>query len=833
MKSFKSMFIAEEASSNNNPFGLFSFFFGSSSATSGSSKAKDAKDEARKNMIKDKIEKKKKLKEKKDEIKAELIKAKSNFRRNQYNARMQQKLDALQRRLDKVTKLKDMYDPEGKGAILYGPEGLNAFDKMLNNVKNGLPEDAVSDAEYIQAKITDCTMVEDENGEIRDATRDEMQAKLAKVVENDPKVKAVLKKHGCLNDDGTIKQLDEDDYETLMNEFAGQVVDEQAAQNDVDEAEAKLQEIESKQKTIAQIEEKKKKLDEYQTAVDTYEAIDISNADSSVTGEFMKYDEEGNEVPKSWDEVKANLEELGVDKDMYEAAVAAAENPDSGQTIADFLNSADQIEKRKDNLKSKKEEAKNNVKSKASDADIEITESSFEPAEEGRDSKLTKAAKDKESAINAEITQVLDGADDLEALKKQLEESKTLNEKKRDNGRTRIEEAEAAREDRKQRFKDSKEIARKYETDSNENVKKLRKEIEESNVNGGEIVKDGKVGVMVDGKFMERPKPGEDTDAYKEACKLSVLSQMDKDSEPIEVVEPVLNDEGEITNEKEYKEYLQKVRQQEADEATRNDVLNDIKSATALKEGAEPTEYQKKLMKHAAEVLLSVDPSELTDDQKTMLEKICKANPDVIKNLGISKDDLKSLQEAATSAGIKATKATDFSKTEVQNELKEALKALNDGSPTDKQNRLVHEFLTKHGVEDLSDFNSLPDDVKKALEGAGITENNIKEFEDKFKDNGEDFDDDAEDDDGNDDTEGDVTKEPTDPRKVWKRKHHKITKEPLDTFVNKKGSTISKDEFQKKMKNYQIRLAKWKKNQATQTSSLSISAYLKSKLLLS
>lgn len=832
MKSFKSMFIAEEASSNNNPFGLFSFFFGSSSATSGSSKSKDAKDEARKNMINDKIEKKKKLKEKKDEIKAELIKAKSNFRRNQYNARMQQKLDALQRRLDKVTKLKDMYDPEGKGAILYGPEGINAFDKMLNNVKNGLPEDAVSDAEYIQAKITDCTMIEDENGEIRDATREEMQAKLAEVAK-DPKVKAALKKHGCLNDDGeTIKELSPAEYETLMNEFAGQVVDEQAAQNDVDTAEAKLQEIESKQKTIAQIEVKKKKLDEYQTAVSTYESIDISKADSSVTEDFIE-GEGDDATAKSWDKVKEELEKLGVDKDMYEAAVAAADNTDSGQTIADFLNSEEQKKKRKDNLKSKKEEAKNNVKSKASEADIEITESSFEPVAEGQVSKLTKAATDKETAINDEITQVSDGTgvSDLEALKKQLEESKTLNEKKRDNGRTRIEEAEAAREDRKQRFKDSKEIARKYETDSNENVKKLRKEIEESNVNGGEIVKDGKVGVMVDGKFMERPKPGEDTDAYKEACKLSVLSQMDKDSEPIEVVEPILDDKGKITNENEYKEYLQKVRQQEADEATRNDILNDIKSATALKEGAEPTEYQKKLMKHAAEVLLSVDPSELTDDQKTMLEKIYKANPDVIKNLGISKDDLKSLQEAAASAGIKGAKATDFSKEEVKNELKDALKALNDGSPTDKQNRLVHEFLTKHGVEDLSkdNYDSLPDDVKKALEGAGITKDNIKEFEDNI----DDFDADAEEDDGNDDTEGDVTKEPTDPRKVWKRKHHKITHEPLDTFVNKKGNTISKDEFKKKMKNYQIRLAKWKKNQATQTSSLSISAYLKSKLLLS
>lgn len=828
MKSFKSTFLTERQLSNN-PFSLFSFFFGGSSENSA---VKNAKDAARKGMAEDKNRRKKELKDKKDQIKAKLIEAKSNFRRNQYNAKMQQKLDALDRRFQKVTKLADMYKPDGKGAILYGPEGVNAFDKMVNNIKNGLPEDAVSDAEYIQAKITECTMVEDENGEIRPANQAEMQERLAKAAK-DPKVKAALKKHGCLDEEGNIKQLSEEDHTNLMNEFAGHVVDEQAAQNDVDTAEEQLRNIESKQKAVEQIEQKESKLEEYQKAVETYEAIDIARAGSNIEDSFTTG--EGDDTrAKNWDEVKESLEAQGVTKDMYEEAV------NSNGSIKDYLNSDEQKEKRKANLESKKEAAKNDVKTKASDADIEITESSFEPAEGEQDSKLTKAAQDKKSAIDTDKTQVLEGSgvSDLKTLKKELAESKTLNEKKRDDGRARIEEAEAAREDRKQRYKDSQAIAKKYETDSNENVKKLRKDIEESDVNGGEITKEGKPGVMIDGKFVERPKPGEDTTAYKEACKLSVLSQMDKDNEVIEEVKPILNSEGKITNEKEYKEYLQKVRQQEADESARGDVLKDIKSATTLKEGAEPTEYQKKLIKQSTEALLSKDPSELTDDQKSMLENICKANPDVIKTLGISKDDLKSLQESAKSAGLKVEKASDFTKDEVKTELKNALKALNDGTPSDKQNRLVHEFLTKHGVEDLSadNFDSLPDDVKTALDDAGINKNNIK----NFTDNEEKFDNDAEEDDGNDDTEGEVTKKPIDPKKVWHRKHHKITKEPLDSYVNKSGTTISADEYKKKLKNYQIRLAKWEETQSgggqqstTTGECLSISAYLKSKMLMS
>ena len=104
--------------------------------------------------------------------------------------------------------------------------------------------------------------------------------------------------------------------------------------------------------------------------------------------------------------------------------------------------------------------------------------------------------------------------------------------------------------------------------------------------------------------------------------------------------------------------------------------------------------------------------------------------------------------------------------------------------------------------------------------------------EDDFKDAKQNYDDEKEDieNEGEDKEEGDdiddgAGKKIENPSKIWHKKKNKRTGKPTKSYFNKKGDSISQDEFKEKLKNYREKKAA-AKNESTTITKISLSQYL-------
>lgn len=858
MKNFTQ--VVNEGLLDSKPFSIFGLLFGSSHDKD--DEVSKAKKKAREDMAKKKAQAKEELKKKKKSIKAKLIEAKANFKMNQFNIKQKQKADALERRLRQMTKLASMYDRNSSEGILQNENGMEAFQKMLNNVKNGLPEDHIDDMEYIQAKITKCLFKKDDDGNITMSSPNEIQNALNELVSgnnSDPKIKDIMKKHGLVDDNGNIKEVDDETQKQLLSDFAGYSSDYENADKDLENAETIYNELKIKKEKLEKAESTREKLNKISKSLEEYNSIPNVAADITDTDQIPK------SADKPWDEVKDELTKHGVTKEIYENLKDKI-GTEEGQflTLKDALNSTDpNIKgKRTEELKKQKEKLKNDIQSEATEAGLSLDSDDFNDNTE-----LEEKIEERRKAIDKTLTDAnIPEGTTMEIIETALTEA----EKSVKACQERIEERNEQSSQLRATYEAAEEVEKKHGIQNNEDVKKIRAEIENESWNGGEVEQDGKKGVEYidkDGKkqFMPRPEPGsKDEKLYQQRLKLAVLQQQEDLSQPLEVVEPVI-ESGKLKNEKEYKEYLQAKAKREAAESQMEKIRTEIQTAAKnAKDGKEITSEQKELLQAVVNSFPD-DYSKMTEDQQAMLASLSMTPPKDPK----ADDEVEvEVDGNTTTKKMKWSELDDEQKESYRQKLrakeeekhKERLKKLGlSDDQIEKAQKLSKKEKPSSSTSDKTPSSSTSDETPS------IDDITADDFEDGFeikdkdglkyvKQNGEfwmqdehgnkeryenfddwlkevekntDFDP-ADLEDMEDEAEDEEGKKKQDPRKVWKQKTYKRGQKTFRTksYYNKKGNSISKEDFDKKVEAFET----YKRQQTPQGESLSI--YLQKKLLL-
>lgn len=787
---------------DSNPFGIFGLLFGSSHDKD--DEVSKAKKKAREDMAKKKAQAKEDLKKKKKSIKAKLIEAKANFKMNQFNIKQKQKVDALERRLRQMTKLASMYDRNSSDGILHDENGFEAYQKMLNNVKNGLPEDHIDDVEYMQAKITKCLFKKDDNGNITMSSPDEIQTALNELVgtSGDPKIKDIMKKHGLMDDNGNIKDIDEETRKQLLSDFAGYSSDYENADKDLEKAETIYNELKIKKEKLEEAEATRKKLDDISKSLEEYKSIP-NEAGKITNADIPKSNEEG---PKEWNKLTSDeidrLKKLGITKEIYENAYDGASGVDK---MLEKLNKDDVKEKRTAELAKQKNTLKNKIESAASEVGLSLDSGDIDDND-----KIKEKISEKKEAINQTLEEAgIQKDTSSETIKTALVDA----EKNVKTCQERIEERNEQLSQLHTTYEAAEEVDKKYGVQNNEDVKKLKSEVEKESWNGGEVEQDGKKGVEYideDGKkqFMPRPEPGsKDEKLYQQRLKFAILQQQEDLSQPLEVVEPDIDEDGKLTNEKEYKEYLQAKAKREAAESQMEKIRTEIQTAAKnAKDGKEITSEQKELMQAAINSFPD-DHSKLTEDQQAMLTSLSMAPPKDPK----ADDKVKVGDEEKAWKDLTPKQQDEYRKNLRESEEKKHKESLQKLGLNDDQIKKAQKLSEKEETTSTSK-DTTANDSEDDIDFENDADHDEK---DKEEDNNE-----------YDDGEGNKLKNPS---KIWHRKKKKngdgMTKSYYNGEKDNNGKpiSISREEFKEKLKAY--RDAKQRQNE-------SLSIYLQKKLLL-
>lgn len=810
MKNFTQ--VVNEGWFDSKPFSVFGLLFGSSHDKD--DEVSRAKKKAREDMAKKKDQAKEDLKKKKKSIKAKLIEAKANFKMNQFNIKQKQKVDALERRLRQMTKLASMYDRNSSDGILHDKNGFEAYQKMLNNVKNGLPEDHIDDAEYMQAKITKCLFKKDDDGNIIESSPDEIQTSLNELVgtNGDPKIKDIMKKHSLMDENGNIKGIDEETRKQLLSDFAGYSSDYENADKDLEKAETIHNELKIKKEKLEEAEATREKLDKISKSFEKYNSIPNEAEDITETVIPGEDGEDGG-APKEWDKLTSDeidgLKKQGITKEIYKSAY---DESNTRNALVEKLNTEDAKEKRTAELAKQKNTLKNEIESAASEAGLSLDSGDMDDENE-----IKGKISEKGEAINQTLEDAGIPKDtSIETIKTALTDA----EKNVKACREKIEEKNEQLSQLRATYEAAEEVEKKHGVQNNEDVKKIKDEVEKESWNGGEVEQSGKKGVEYidkngDKQFMSRPEPGsKDEKLYQQRLKLAVLQQQEDLSQPLEVVEPDIDKDGKLTNEKEYKEYLQAKAKREAAESQMEKIRTEIQTAAKnAKDGKEITSEQKELIQATVNSFPD-DHSKLTADQQAMLASFSMVPP-------------------------KDPKADD--KVKVGEEEK-VWKDLDDEEKETYRKQLRDEEEKKH-KESLQKLGLNDDQIKKAQKlskkeettstSKDTTTNDSEDDIDFENDADHDEEDKEEDDNEYDDGDGNKLKNPS---KIWHRKKKKngngMTKSYYNGEKDNNGNpiSISREEFKEKLKAY--RDAKQRQNNQSSTSNESLSTYLQKKLLL-
>lgn len=839
MKNFTQ--VVNEGWLDSKPFSIFGLLFGSSHDKDDD--VSKAKKKAREDMAKKKAQAKEDLKKKKKAIKAKLIEAKANFKMNQFNIKQKQKTDALERRLRQMTKLASIYDRNSSDGILQDENGIEAFQKMLNNVKNGLPEDHIDDVEYMQAKITKCLFKKDDDGNITMSSPGEIQDALTQLVgtNGDPKIKDIMKKHGLVDDNGNIKEVDDEIQKQLLSDFAGYSADYENADKDLENAETIYNELKIKKEKLEKAEAEREKLGTLSESLEKYKSIPEEAEDIKDT-DIPKNDSDG---PKKWDKLTSEeingLKKLGITKEIYENAY------DEGLGVTEMyekLNTSDVKEKRTTELAKQKSTLKNEIENTASDAGLSLDEGDIDD-----ENKI----KEKITAKKEAIDQTLETAGiPKDTSKETIKTALTDAEKNVKTCRERIEERNEQSSQLRATYEAADEVEKKHGVQNNEDVKKIKDEVEKESWNGGEVEENGKKGVKYKDEkgeehFMPRSKPGlKDEKLYQQRLKLAILQQQEDLSQPLEVVEPDIDENGKLTNEKEYKEYLQAKAKREAAESQMENIRTEIQTtAKNAKDGKEITPEQKELVQAVVNSFPD-DHSKLTEDQQDMLASFSMAPPkdpkadDKVKVGGEEKawkdltdeqkeDHRKKLFEEEEKKHKERLQKLGLSDDQIDKTLKLSKKEKPTSSSSGESNETstfdditADDFADGEEIEGKDGEKYIKRDGKFYLKDKDGEELEIDNFDEWLAGVEKHTDFDPSDLEGMEDEESDEEKKKKqDPRKVWKQKTYKRGRKTFKTksYYNKKGNSISKEDFDKKVKSFE------KSNE-------SLSIYLQKKLLL-
>jgi hypothetical protein len=769
-----------------NPFSFFTGIF--SWLAPGNESASEAeRKKIRKQMAEDRKRRNDEIRKKKDDLRAQRLQIKAAIRKNNKNVRHANKLRELDRRLDSLKAEADFIGAFSSNSIIISKDQEHALHRRMEKISNGLGPSDRADWDVAQSIFISSIYKEDEDGNVVLKKDEELKAAIDEMKKND-NLKDVLKRNGLVDDDDNYIE-DAEAFNKFASDMGVAVVDAKNAQKDLDDAEDELEMAEKARDTYLEFEKYKKEKDELKSSIGELNDQLIANP-SNIVNEILE-DDDNTKKLKSEEDVKKVLDKYGL---KYEDLKSATDGKDNmAKAVEEFVNS------KKTDIDSHKEKIANELKQKL-DSVLGDDAPDLEVVKDGLDKDTVEKAT---STIDEQIESETE-KQSINKLGEEITNEEKYNELKRElkkkvsDKQRELEKQNDLQEEMNEFYKDAQKNKEKDKVLSNEEVKKIHDDVksEIEDLNPGEVIQDGKVGYYdEEGKFKEKPKTFKDEEEikkYKEALKVSFLSDPDKVVGSAVEVDVKVDGEGNVTYYKKGDDGEdEKITAEEYKEHLKQNAIHE-KNDAYLKSGKDG------IKKDLSDAITAAKNGKAKKEHLELLAKTIKSGEDG----KLSESSIKLLKGAG-------------------------IKELGDGSD-----------------KDTDDMKALLSNIRSRIEDG--------DFGQDYK-----FDDEETHDDDNtqktDADEGDDEREVAingkkmkiqNPAKEWHRRKKKNGQGTTKSYYDKKGNSLSADEYDKRMKAYKEANKKNKSSNNTQTNDapkgqtandkqslqISLSDYLKSRI---
>lgn len=537
MKNFTQV-ITESAT---NPFSFFTGIF-SWLAPGNPSETQKERDKIRKQMAEDRKRRSDEIKQKKDAIRAKRLSLKAAIRKSNKDTRHANKLRELERRLDNLNAEANFIKAFSSNSVIISKEQEQALHRRMEKISNGLGPSDRDDWDVAQSIFISSIYKKDEDGNAVLKKDEELKEAIDEMKKNDT-LKDVLKRNGLVDDDGKYIE-DAEAFNKFAADMGVAVVDAKNVQKDLDDAQNELEMAEKARATYLEFEKYKKEKDELKSSIGALNDQLTANP-SNIVNEILEEDNETKKL-KSEEDVKKVLDKYGLKYEDLKSAVDGKDN--ISDAVKDF------VESKKTDIDSHKEKIANELKRKL-DSVLEDDAPSLETVKDGLDKDTVEdvtSAIDKQTERETEKQSINKLGEEITNEEKYNELKRELKKKVSDKQKE-LENQNDLQEKMNQFYEEAHKNKEKDKILSNKEVKEIHDEVksEIDDLNPGEVIQDGKVGYYDEnGNFKEKPKSFEDEEEikkYREALKVSFLSNPDKVVGSAVEVDAKVDDKGNVT----------------------------------------------------------------------------------------------------------------------------------------------------------------------------------------------------------------------------------------------------------------------------------------------